>query len=253
MSSRKITLLGILVVISIGIMFQLTKALSTDPAGMQSVTEGVSSSFNGSLYEPGNTSAQAGNITQLQLTAVGPTKYWQGYYGEITGVIKLEDATGNVLYNWSDTEPQGQILASISSSITWADVDCMDGAGDVTVATEEAYYNINTADSDGISETFTASNHPDFVISGNTITGCDTAWTMVNGASQQARFPMILLEDDTNDYGVYATFIENRDVGNSTDVAGFDGNTHDFQFMVPENGTNSNTDLTTYYFWVIMS
>lgn len=252
MSSRKIALLGVLVIMTIGIVFQVTKALSDDPAGVKSIVIGSTSSFNGSLYLPGNITAQAGNITNIQLTAVGPTQFWQGYYGEITGEIVLEDASGNTLYNWSDTEPQGQIFAAISSNISWVNVTCMDDTGDVTLATEEAFYGMTSADADGITETFTFNNHPSFTISGNTISGCNTSWTFDDNGSQQLRFPMILLEDDENNFGIYATFIENRDTGNLTDVTGFDGATHDFQFMVPENGTNNNVVLTTYYFWTIL-
>ena len=64
---------------------------------------------------------------------------------------------------------------------------------------------------------------------------------------------MFLLEDETNNEAIYGTFIENRDAGNTTDVVGFDGNTHDFQFMVPENGTNNNVVTTTYYFWAVVN
>jgi len=249
MSSRKTALLSVLVIMVVGILFQLAIALETDPAGVETITRGVSTTFNASLYNPANTTAEAGNITQLTLSAIGPTRFWQGYYGEITGEIVLEDANGNTLYNWSDTEPQGQIFASIGNTIDWLNVACLDAADEVTWTQQETLYDMAGDDSDGITETFTQNNHPDFYIGENFISGCNTTWTFVNSLTQTARFPMVILEDDTNDVAVFATFIENRDNGNSTDVLGFDNVAHDFQFMVPENGTDNNADLTTYSFW----
>lgn len=252
MSSRKITLIGVLILLTISVVFQITTALDTDPAGIRNVTHGDSSTFNGSLYAPDSTEAEAGNITELTLDAIGPTRFWQGYYGEITGEIVLEDGNGNTLYNWSDTEPQGQVFASIGSTITWTDVTCIDGSGDITPAQQETLYDMASDDADGITETFIYSNHPSFYIGENLMTGCNTTWTHVNSETQTERFPMVLLEDDTNDEAIFATFIENRDDGNHTDPIGFDGVSHDFQFMVPENGTFNNAVTTTYYFWAII-
>ena len=82
------------------------------------------------------------------------------------------------------------------------------------------------------------------------ITGCDNTWTHVNSAAQTARFPEIALEDEENDIMLFATFIENRDSGNSTDVVGFDGATHDFQFMVPDK---KGAPTETYYFYIEFS
>jgi len=253
MSSRKVVLLGLLVLLTVGILFQLAIALETDPTGVQTITRGVSSTFNGSQYTLQNTTAEAGNITQLTLASIGPTRSWQGFYGEISGEIVLEDANGNTMYNWTAAEPTGVIYASVGNTITWGDVACMDDADNVTRASEEALHDMASDDGDGVTETFTNNNHPTIYIGATAITGCNTTWTHVNSAPQSARFAEILLEDDTNDYGIYATVIENKDNGNSTEIIGFDGATHDFQLMVPENGTDNNQVLTTYYFWAAIS
>jgi len=58
-----------------------------------------------------------------------------------------------------------------------------------------------------------------------------------------------MLENDTNNVTVFVTIIENKNDGNTTDPLGFDDAQHDFQIMVPENGTNSNNVVTVYNFW----
>ncbi|MFH1770583.1 MAG: hypothetical protein ABH828_03425 [archaeon] len=254
MSSRKTALLGILVLLTVGILFQLVTALDAYPAGITSITPGVSSVFNGSQYPAQNTGAEAGNITALSLSSVGPTTHWQGFYGEISAEIVLEDAVGNTMYNWSEAEPQGEIYATVGTTITWADVTCINSAGDVTKATEETLHDIPAADGDGIDETFVSTTlHPDFQIAETTITGCNTTWTFVSDGPQTTSFPEFLLEDDTNDHAVYGTMIENKTEGSTSDPVGFDGSTHDFQLMVPENGTGNNAVLTTYYFYVALA
>jgi len=252
MSSRKFVLIGVLILLTVGVFSQLAKGIEANPSGAVSIANGSSSIFNGALYSAANHYAEAGNITHINISGKGPTKSWQGYYGEVTGTISLEDSNGNELYDWSDTEPQGQIYASTASSgINWDEVKCMNVSGNVNWATEEAKYDIAADDADGITETFTQNNHPNFYIGYRQVTGCNTTWTYISNATQTARYPMILLEDDVGvDATVYATWIENRDDGNSTDVTGFDGSTHDFQFMVPENGSADNRITTAYYFWV---
>jgi hypothetical protein len=42
---------------------------------------------------------------------------------------------------------------------------------------------------------------------------------------------------------IYATILEN-------DLAGYDGQTYDFQMLVPENGSQGFTGATAYYLYV---
>ena len=62
------------------------------PIGAQTVTEGEESTINQSQYPPSSHDAYAGNISQLTLFGRSQTKHWQGYWGEITGIIVLDDA-----------------------------------------------------------------------------------------------------------------------------------------------------------------
>lgn len=251
--NTKITIVVLLMgLFAVGVI-NTARAVDTDPAPPQTINELLFETFNASLYGDISIEAEAGNVTALTIFGVSQTIHWQGYYGNITATIVLEDAQGNTLYNWSAAEPQGEIYAARNTSITWDNVGCFVNAGTHTYELEEIEVDIEVVDADGINDTFNETNHPTFYLGSDSITGCPTSWTFVNDDAQQARFAQVLLEDDAAGIAIYTTLIENRDDGNATDVVGFDGGFHDFQLMVPENGTLGNDASTTYYFWVQLS
>ncbi len=55
--------------------------------------------------------AEAGNVTALSVDAQIITQAWQGYYGNITGTITLDDADNITFYDWSLSSPTGEIYA----------------------------------------------------------------------------------------------------------------------------------------------
>ena len=66
------------------------------------LTPGQSSRMNYSYGGSGTSLfAQAGNVTQLDLSGKQVTSHWAGFYGNVSGSMTLEDSTGNVFYNWS--------------------------------------------------------------------------------------------------------------------------------------------------------
>ena len=56
--------------------------------------------------------AKAGNVSALVIAHTRVTEAWQGYYGNITGTITLDDADNFTLYNWNLPDPRGEIYAS---------------------------------------------------------------------------------------------------------------------------------------------
>jgi hypothetical protein len=251
MSSHKIPLLALLTILVVAVMIQITNALDADPSGVRLITNGSSTTFNGSVYSPATALAEAGNITQLTIDAVGPTRSWTGFYGEISGEIVLEDANGNRMYNWSDTSITGELYASRASSINWSNASCFVDGGSVNYTGENSFYDMNYFDADNINSTFTQTDHDEFFIADRSVTGCPTIYTHVSDEAQNEEFVEVLLHDETTaNAAIYVALIENKDNGNNTAVVGFDGSTHDFQMIVPENGTASNSVTTTYYFWI---
>lgn len=116
-------------------------------------------------------SAIAGNVSELNIYGYSTTQSWQGYYGNITGSIKLADSNNKVMYNWSNTSPKGEIFATNNSLVSWTNIECFNFSATGTFASDtsqrggtsfygmnltqlETSYNISSNDVDGINETF---------------------------------------------------------------------------------------------------
>lgn len=183
--------------------------------------------------------AQGGNVTEINIQALTITKTWQGYYGNVTGQIALQDGSNNTFYNWSYAAPAGEVFATRASSITWGSVNCTT-AGQRT--TEETYLNHTAAESDSVSNTFSQQSHPLLTVAGVDIQAnqCYSTYGYVNNNTQSTDFVMLLLNAGADI--IYTTIIDN-------DATGFDGRQHDFELLVGENERN-NTAVTPYYFWV---
>ena len=234
-------------------------AVLGDPTAPQSLTEGLHSSFNEGNYATQSIEALAGNITAVVIDAIGQTNAWQGYYGNITATITLDDANNFTFYNWTSAEPQGEIYATLNSSIAWSGVRCFDFSnmsGGANWNTIESYYSIDTDDDDGVNETFSLTDHTNFEVASNTQTGCPTTYVYMNDQAQTVDFANVLLYDPSiNDTGwIYTTIIENDTVGSSQgDLVCYNGQSCDFQILVNEDGHGTDTTSTTYYFWVELS
>ena len=111
----------------------------------------------------------------MNVFSVRSTQTWQGYYGNVTGTITLDDANNNTMYDWSLPDPSGEIFAVNSSdSVAWANIYCLNASGlrnstgnaanpnsiayNFNITTLEAKWGINTTDKDGINETFALSD-----------------------------------------------------------------------------------------------
>jgi hypothetical protein len=255
MNNRKNTtifIVGFLAIFSL--LTVLVFADSDVPYGVRNINVVTSSRPNLSSYPPANlTDVTAGNVTEVTLYGVSTTKAWAGYYGNITGTITLETSDGYVFYNWTATEPKGEIYASINSSITWANIVCFefDGSnGNFNVDDAEGWFGIPDDAADGINETFTDNTNLAFQVGTVQILAntCPATNPYENGVPVDGDFENVLLTDQ--DVLVFTTIIENNEVDNSTDINGFDSRPHDFQLLVAENGYDGFEDTTTtYYFW----
>ena len=231
------------------------------PYGLREVNYIQSSRPNVSAYSPANISAQAGNVTELSLVGVSTTQAWQGYYGNITGILTLEDSLGFVFYNWTANEPKGEIFASVNYTVDWLNIVCFEWTGQtITLEGEEARYGIGDDASDGINETFgnDGLNSDIFVGSRNLTSNatdlgitCHTTnpFQYGNQNSSVDDFENFLLTDGAGAL-VFGAVIENNQFDNMTDPLGYDNQPHDFQLLVAEDGHQGQEDYTTtYYFW----
>ncbi|MEM0230893.1 MAG: hypothetical protein QXW00_04140 [Candidatus Woesearchaeota archaeon] len=199
--------------------------------------------------------AYAGNVTELSVYTQTTTLGWQGYYGNVTGTIVLDDANNHTMYDWAIAHPEGEIYAVIQPVADWDQVSCATPAQISTI--ENNTYKFNTypngtlkpsLDADSITNTFAANFDGDFYVGStriNATSGCKAAYLYVNDAPDPSKkFTETLLYDQVNANLIFtAILVENT-------ATGFDGLPHDFQMIVAENGHNGDETTTTYYFYV---
>ncbi|MCF7910312.1 hypothetical protein K9L16_01415 [Candidatus Pacearchaeota archaeon] len=194
--------------------------------------------------DPQSIPAQAGNVTELNIFGYSTTQSWQGYFGNVSGAIQLADANKNVLYNWSLAYPEGEVYASTSDSIIWSDIECFNFSAHGGEALEAAF-SIASDDVDGVNETFSANNHNLFYTNNIQINEDSCMSVQLydsGGGSVDGRFEEVLLWDGSN--LVFTSLLE------ETSVSGFDNKDHDFQMLVLEDGHETDTATTPYYFYV---
>jgi len=199
--------------------------------------------------------AQAGNVSELSINTTTITSGWQGYYGNVTGTIVLDDALNNTMYSWDLADPEGEIYAT-------RDTDGVDwGSGNIICAdiskieSEETSLNFNEGgrqSKDGINETFSFNTHPAFSVSANSFAANDCGFTVstyVNDAPGVRSFNETLLYSNSDASLIYAALIFPG--GSDGFKTGTDG--HDFQMLVAEDGHGADTSPTNYYFYVELS
>ena len=229
---KALMLLTLLTILGIGFA-------TAQPIGVDNITVETSSRFNDTVA-PTEIQAQAGNVTELSITGISVTRYWQGFYGNITGTIILADSTGNNFYDWNVSTPTGQVYASRNDSITWSSVNCA-VAGDIT--TEESFLGHQSSAPDSITNTFTSTTHPSILVGSNTIDNCFATQAYDSTGEQNNAFHQILLNGGGD--MIYTTIIEN------TTTAGFNNVPWHFQLLVGEPGAGANATTTTpYYFYL---
>lgn len=229
-----------LIVITIILMLIALPYVLGQVVAPQSLTEGPSERRDLSNLPSLNVSAQAGNITQLNIDVLYITRSWQGYYGNVSGTITLDDADNNTFYNWTLTSASGEVFATRNESADFASVNCTNSS---ERANEEIFLGQQTADGDSVTNTFNGTSHPVFSVGTQSdLSGCYSTNAFINTGQSATDYYQVLLSDDYSNI-VYTTIMDD-------DQIGFDGSTYDFQLLVGENGHNGDTATTTYYIWV---
>lgn len=226
-----------------------------------------------------NTTAYAGNITEINFTAWSITRTWQGYFGEVRGTIVLADSNNYTMYDWNNADPDGRIYAARTANVNWTSIACANYSSKLSES-EAIFTGTNETNRDAEwpmdrpNATFVTSinsgvsqyaNYSTFWVGsvqingtfnstgGNELTQCYSTvmhnWTGwvdndQNAGNDMNRFREVVLADD---YGngniVYTAILED-------DYKGFDNVTHDFQMIVGEDGHGTDTATSNYYFYV---
>jgi len=214
-----------------------------DPNAPLSLTNAGSTARNLSLLAAQSADARGGNVTEININTLTITKSWQGYYGNISGIVTLQDASSNTFYNWTMANTNGRVFATRVNSVSWTTVACTSGAQRTT---EEGYLGQAYTDSDSVTNTFNTTTHPAFNVSTVSLTAntCYATNGYVNNNSQSSSYAMVLLNAGAN---IIYTALTNKS------TVGFDGRQHDFQLLVSENEKTGSVGVTSYYFWTEFS
>lgn len=217
------------------------------PSGPENIVVSTPTTRNANA-EPATVEAQAGNLTELFINATRQTSSWQGYFGQITGTVVLQDADNATFYDWTATTFEGEIYATNQTVNDWANVECVNLSGDADTVfmnetSLETAFGISSTAGDGFSETFdsTYTNTTGFQVGAITINNadaCHLAHTFVNSLAQTVNYEEVLLHDDHT--LIFTTLIYDG-------VTGYNGSLWDFQMLVAEDGSVSGS--TTYYFY----
>lgn len=249
-----------------GLYFIVHGITGTGATGVN-VTEINSTSQNPTL--PGSLNAIAGNITEITTPeGIGKTQAWAGYFGNVSGTIMLADNSDNIMYNWTLASPEGEIFASTNNSISWDNIQCFNFTAAGTYQDEsgnggstnlygknltqlESEYNIRQDDLDGVDETFSLSGlgtHNTFYVNSKEFSEGECWNTRIidwTGIGQDNNFEEVLLYEPVTYSVIFGALL-------NEDVLGFDNKPHDFEMIVLEDGHQTDTEVTIYYFYAVM-
>lgn len=180
--------------------------------------------------------AEAGNITWLAITSFQKTRSWQGFVGNMTGGLTLDDTANETMYSWNISDLSGQLYASQNCSIDWTQISTQN---DCTVDNA-----LTGPGSDSVSRTYTASSNQiayqiyDLEVNASSV--C-TAWPYVNDSAQSGTylFENTILTAGTVPDGNQSIYVANFEYQTN----GFDTLLYDFQMLVP---VNKSSKFTTY-------
>lgn len=262
--------LGIMILV----MLVMVNADPESPTNVQNVSDQQHTN-NGVYLMSGNGAAQAGNVTYINLTAKGVTRIWAGYYGNITGTLVLENSNNQMMYSWALTNPGGKVIASQKTISNWNIVSCWNWSPSVDLeglrSTEwNSFWNVSTTDVDRIQSTFSASyKYDNFTIGHKKFDANDVA---KNDGENQDLCPAIQLYNETgqapsaNTHHQFEEIILTNESWSiksdmkpnqliyvsiiSGNTKGFNGQTIDFQIIVPNDQHEDRYKATPYYFYV---
>jgi len=245
-SKREMNLFLVVLVGVVFLAFLLSEVYAAEPANPDLVNVTANETKGAGSQQMVNISG--GRIATLSINATIQNPRWKGFVGNVLGKFTLDDASGSTLYDWSLTVTSGRVYATRnSSSISWDNIKC---ANSTTLTQEDIAMNHTGSTGDNITATFNATNdtagygtHDPFYVGGTYISAnsCPNLNTYVNSGEQYTDFDEVALYDGASI--IYAALLED-------DAVGFDGNTYDFQMIVPERGLPDWDSSTAYYIYV---
>jgi hypothetical protein len=213
----------IAILVSISILFAAS-VLAAVPNGAQ--ISGVVDNGRFPVPPAGSINLTAGNITRVTLEANMSTFRWVGLYGNASGTFQLGDSSGNALFSWGDAK--GRVVYLCRANPTWASL------ADASVFNVTSSFSfLDGGVADNYTNTFTGA--AENIGSGIFSLTSDFATTVSSGGV--TTWKTYSITDGTN-------IIFTGRV--SEDGIAYNGETADYQMLIPEDGTGGNEAATEW-------
>jgi hypothetical protein len=241
---RGTSLAILLFIVGILLITVLASVANAAPEGVFSVA--IRNSERRTANASVNVSAQGGNITRLNISINTQTGSWQGFAGNISGNIVLDDATGDHFYTWSLFNVSGEIYASRNTSLNFNNIYPTTNCSVDQALTGGGGDRINRT----YIQNFNTRNFSVGTIAINSSSSC-TVRPYVNGSNQTSTnlYENIILNAETNNESMFNVTINNTIYAGILEpdgTTGFDGQQYNFQLLVPVNKT---AQFNTYAFY----
>jgi hypothetical protein len=200
----------------------LLTSLAAAQTGAQ-VTAGDGDSGSNSTSQ--SVTTEGGNVTNTNVTVTSVTQKWAAFYGQLNGQDVLSDSSSNNFYEWTVSDPTGSVVYAVPSGQGSPNTVSTVGTPSTLLSSSEF-----TTGVDNVDDTFNSTED----VSGD---GSTAAAHTFSSGSPDTSLSTGLYDDGGNP--VYAAEVQNG-------VAGFDGNSYDFQLLV---GVGEQTDTQTYDFY----
>lgn len=96
------------------VMLNSLRSIMAAPVGA-SVSAGTQERYEPS---PESLTTQGGNVTEVNVTGYSITSKWAGFWGNVSGGIKIADSSNNVFYEWTVSDPTGGVVYVCSDAVS---------------------------------------------------------------------------------------------------------------------------------------
>ena len=183
----------------------------------------------------GTIDVEAGNIYLANVTGEQSTYHWAGVYGNATGTLVLGDSSTppHKMYEWPANATY--VFFDDDSTINWDNLDT------ATCSDVETSFNFLSGASDDCDSTLTTTHDPSFKAItdiGATVAG------QTYDSSGSGYWWTLAIKDNTAEDVIFVGEVDNNY------HSAYNGDTVNYQVILPENGENGDTGTTTYYIWI---
>lgn len=215
-------------ILTIGLM--LATFVFADPTGGSTTAGSQERGVNSSVS---TITTEGGNVTEVNVSGTQLTTKWAGFYGEVSGNLRITDASAAVFFEWTVSNVSGAVVYATNGTVTdWSDsnINAMNYSNAPT-------HLGNVSATDNFTNTFNFTG----AFSSASLAEASTAYAQTFvGGDDSSTFLTYALVSTADDVAIWAAVAEE----DSTSFQA--GNTVDYQLLA---GTldGSNTDLSFYF------